>query len=245
MTKIPKKSSKHYVKQQFKDVDNVYKEGVIYELTPEQAEHYSDRIESVSFPALDGIEQQISTEIDAYKKQREQLKTSSRYDSNEAERSFQLQQLRTELDEKISELSGEYQEAVELTKASLAKASTKLDVKPETQQKADDMLSVLTTQLSFSTNQGDVLALFEQQIKHIDDDIKAALFVKFGSVLPVAKPEAKEQLANVYSQLEGAHPGMAEFQTKMKHMERLETDHDPAAAYRTLQLIEQRQDGEQ
>jgi hypothetical protein len=117
-------------------------------------------------------------------------------------------------------------------------------MKPESQQKADEMLNILQTQLAFTTNQPDSLALFEQQIKHIDDDVKAALFVKFGSVLPAAKPEARDQLSAIYSQLQDAHSGFQEFQTKMKHMERLEADHDPAAAYHQMKLIEKRQDGE-
>ncbi|WP_026574576.1 hypothetical protein [Bacillus sp. UNC438CL73TsuS30] len=241
MAKIAPKGNRYYIKHKFMDLGNVYNDGAIYDLTQEQAEYHADKIENVSFPALEKIELDIDQEVVSYKQQRDQIRTSTRYNDNESERKFQLQDLREKLDAKIQDLRTKYEENVQLIQADLAKKSTQLAVKPEAAAQAADMLSILGTQLAFSANQADVLALFGQQIAAVGDDVKAALFVKFGSVLPAVNDEAKQQLSSIYSQLEAAHPGIREFKTKIAHLSALTSSYNPTSPYKLMNLMEGRE----
>jgi hypothetical protein len=141
--------------------------------------------------------------------------------------------LRQKLDDQIQQLATKYEETTMIS-ADLQNAESSWTSSQKRSKKLsrhNDMIGILSTQLSFTNAQDDVLSLFQQQILAIDDDTKAALFMKFGSVLPSAKPEARDQLSAIYKQLEGSHAGLQEFQTKTRHLSVLTRDHNPLPDY--------------
>jgi len=244
MAKIPARSLRYYIKRLFHDQGNAYHDGAIYELTPQQAQTFAEYVENVSFPALEKIELDIDQAVQDYRKQRDDIRTSSRYDSNESERAYQLQQLRQDLDEKIHDLSAKYNEAVQLTRADLAKRSAEIDTTDEARSRAREIVDMAAVQLSFTSNQADVLRLLDAQLDQQDADVKTAVGLQFAKLLPAIKDDtAREAAGAVYSQLESA--GMRDFKSKMHYLDILTRDHSPTAAYNQMKLIELRQGGEQ
>jgi hypothetical protein len=240
MGKIAPKGDRYYISKQFKDQGNVYNDGAIYSLSAEQAETFAGSVQHVAFPALEKIELDMDAAVQQYKQQRDQIKTSSRYDQNEPERAYQLQDLRQKLEDQIQVLQSNYSEAVQLTRADLVKKSTQIDVKPEARQRAAEILDLAAVQLSFSANQVDVLDLLKAQIQQQDQDVQTAIGLQFAKLLSTLKTDdAREAAGAVYSQLES--PGMKAYKQKTAHLNVLESDHDPALSYRQLSILEGRE----
>lgn len=240
MGEIPAKSSRYFIKQQFSDGGTTFRDGYIYSLIPEQAETFAVSAEHVSFPAIEKIEIDIDSAVDQYKQQRDEIRSSRRFEQNEPERSYQLQQLRSNLDEKISQLSVKYGETAQLIKADLAKKSAQIEIKEAARQRASEIIDMATVQLSYSSNQVDVLDLLQVQIKQQDEDTRTAIGLQFAKLLTALKEgTARETAGSIFSQLESA--GMREFKTKSRHLDVLTRDHNPLSSYHQMSILEGRE----
>lgn len=135
------------------------------------------------FPTLQAIETQLGNDIARIKKQIKEVETHPRYADNEAERKYQLEQLKKEREQILASAEENYQTELKAIELSIAEQAFSMpDVDAEQLKKAQQLAAIVKTQLQTTTNIDDTLDLLKTRIKTMSDAEKQAVKLELAAL---------------------------------------------------------------
>lgn len=149
------------------------------------------------FPTLQAIETQLDNDIARINKQIKEVETHPRYADNEAERKYQLEQLKKEREEILAKAEEDYQLELKAIELSIAEQAFSLpNVSDKELEKAQQLAAIVKTQLQTTTNIDDTLDLLKTRIKTMSDAEKQAVKLELAGInIGVNNEKFKEVMA--------------------------------------------------
>lgn len=135
------------------------------------------------FPTLQAIETQLDNDIARINKQIKEVETHPRYADNEAERKYQLEQLKKEREQILASAEENYQTELKAIELSIAEQAFSLpNVSDKELEKAQQLAAIVKTQLQTTTNIDDTLDLLKTRIKTMSDAEKQAVKLELAAL---------------------------------------------------------------
>ncbi|MEH7456548.1 hypothetical protein V7183_04795 [Bacillus sp. JJ1127] len=186
---IPKQTHRVYMERSLVIGQDRYEAGQIYtvdaerfnRLTTPNEDEKTPAASKVYFPSLDAIEQSVDYAVDTYKKQRDDLKNHPRFDDAPSMRTYELQQLRKELDKQVAELRDRYEIEIQAIQRETADKMYTLQASEDT-----SYLNVASTQLQFG-NPVTTLQSLLLKADQVDEAGKLAILQSFSDIADKAK----------------------------------------------------------
>lgn len=178
-----------------------YTAGYAYTVTGEQAKEIKDagRGETINLPTLDSIYQTADAVADAYAKKRKELRESPRYDTNEAERTYQLELLEQETAHKIAEHDFNLRAEIEALKIDAASKALAPVGTPEEVADARGTVDAIVTQLLITNNPSDVYRLLEMKVTTMNAAEKVEALKRFSEIKARASANDEPALKRIES----------------------------------------------
>jgi hypothetical protein len=179
----------------------------------------------VSFPTLSSKAQQTDREVEAFKQAVQKIESNPLYKGNDEAIQFAIAEEKAKLDAKIAEAAKEYDLELKTLEAEAAeKLFDSSTGTPEERQNAQELASIVQTQLMMTTVKTDVLEMLKAKAGRLSDGEKAALLMSFADIKQSAetnafdhqKKEIAASLSGVYEVLSDIKPMKeAELRRKM------------------------------
>ncbi|ENQ3077970.1 hypothetical protein ACEOWG_001143 [Bacillus cereus] len=246
---IPKQTHKVYMERSLAIGQDRYDAGNIYtvdverfnSLTTPNEEGKTPAACKVDFPSLDAIEQSIDYAVDAYKKQRDDLKNHPRFDDAPSMRTYELQQLRKGLDKQVAEMKEKYEIEVQALQRETADKMYTLQASEDTAY-----LDIATTQLQFG-NPVTTLQSLLFKAEQADESGKLAILQAFSGIAEKAKAhtyysyykaEIEKKLDDLYEKASNV-PTIRENERRLQQLDELYKHKSGVdSSYRMLNIIE-------
>jgi hypothetical protein len=209
-----------------------YEAGNIYQFDDAEAKKLIENgtAVKVDFPTLQNFENDINNLVAEYRNKQTELKNSERYRDNEAERQYQLQKLRIDLDRAVQEKMDDYR--VEIEALYRKNAADVFDVKID--EDATQFVEAVKMQFATVSNKEDLTDLLIARLNNATPEEKAALSLALNEI---SIPENMVQ--KVRNELKGANPGAAAM-LNCEILKRYKETQNPAVAYNTLKVVQSR-----
>ncbi|MDZ5609281.1 hypothetical protein U2I54_19995 [Bacillus pseudomycoides] len=246
---IPKQTYKVYMERTLAVGQDRYEAEHIYnvdseifkELTTSDEEGKTPAACKVDFPSLDAIEQSIDYAVDAYKKQREELKAHPKYDDAPSLRTHELQELRKGLDKQVAEMKEKYEIEIQALQREVADKMYTLQASEDTAY-----LNVASTQLQFG-NPVTTLQSLLLKADQVDEAGKLAILQSFSDIANKAqshkhysyyKAEIEKKLGDLYEKASNV-PTIRENERRLQQLDELYKHKSGVdSSYRMLNIIE-------
>lgn len=153
--------------------------GSIHEYSAHEANRLVEKGKAVKvdYPKLKSYETEINSLVKRYKEQRDALKENPRYADNEAERQYQLQELRRKLDENVAAQRDDY--AVELEATYREQAAKAFQFRPD--EEGVKFADAVSLQLDLGIGQ-DVADMLRVSIASATDAEKVGLLTQWSKL---------------------------------------------------------------
>lgn len=203
-----------YVTTDTTDGQNRYDSGNVYSVKKEAADKMVAEgfAEVVNAPTLHQMKQKAEELTNHFKKERERLKTSERYDSNESERQFLLDELTSETETQLKELEFSYKAELEALRIHAADEALKPFGSEEEREKAGALAEQIRSLVAVSPNGASVLRLLELKAKNCNDAERLAILGEW----PVI-----EKAYGSDSKLKSIKSAFQKFESAPKHLQQL------------------------
>lgn len=160
-------------------------EGNIYSVGEDEKQALIDSGKAVplNLPTLTTLENKVRDKVASADAKIKELKESKRYDDNEAEREYQIQEVEDKLSAEVEAIREEY----ELETATLSQviADDIFDVDygtEEEREKASDLIRTVKTQIQSTHDKKDILDLLAERTKGMTQAEQAALAAELPSI---------------------------------------------------------------
>lgn len=221
-----------------------YEKGNIYHISQLDAEELvkNGAAVPVSFPPLESIELTIDSRLRNFKEKYEEIKNHPRYETNEAERKYQLEQLDILLEQDMNDLKQKYEEELTNLQQEIARESLKVDFKPDETVNAyvDNFLADLDFSDENPESAADLLTI---KISAMTDSQKMTFSRRFREVAAALtektagdKSRIKIKLDSIRKELKSAH-GQREADMKLRQLSAIKKDNDPLTNYRLYKFV--------
>jgi DNA-binding protein YbaB len=207
-----------------------YEAGNIYQFDDAEAKGLIENgtAVKVDFPTLQNYENDINNLVAEYRKKQSELKNSERYRDNEAERQYQLQKLRVDLDKAVQEKLDDYRVELEALYRENAAAAFNVTI----DENAKQFVDAVKMQFATVSNKEDLTDLLIARLKNATPEEKAALSLAINDI------QIPDNLAQkVRNELKGANPG-ADAMLNCAILRRYKETQNPAVAYNTLKVVQ-------
>lgn len=161
-----------------------YTAGNVYTVREDEAATYikAGKAETLNFPTLEAIKREGDRIADNYRSQRDKIKTSLRYITNEAERQYQLEKLEDETAEAIAQKDFEIKAELQALKIEAASKALDSPGTPQEMEEAREKAESIITQLAITKNPSEVFGLIELKLMTMNDADKVELLKRFYEV---------------------------------------------------------------
>jgi hypothetical protein len=134
----------------------------------------------VSFPSLDAVKRAADNVFEQYKKEREKLRTTPRYNDTPSERAYLLEELEKRIDADMNHLRQQYADEVEKLLEDAAMASLK-DV-PENDTVVAKLVEHTVSELTYTDDKQRVLELLALKIRVMSENQRLTVLRRFGQL---------------------------------------------------------------
>ncbi|MBD7939542.1 hypothetical protein H9655_21090 [Cytobacillus sp. Sa5YUA1] len=210
--------------------------GNIYEYSDQDAKILLEKGKAVKvdYPKLKSYETEINSLVKRYKEQRDALKENPRYADNEAEREYQLQELRRKLDEDVAAQREDY--AVEL-EATYREAATKA-FSFETSEEGVKFADAVSLRLDLGIGQ-DVADMLKVAIASASDAEKVGLLTQWPKLSQKLEGNGVNRVTiqDIEADLKKS-TGLDGAALQFKILGAIKDSQNPATAYTTMLAVE-------
>ncbi|MEK5426960.1 hypothetical protein [Cytobacillus sp. FSL R7-0680] len=210
--------------------------GNIYEYSDQDAKILLEKGKAVKvdYPKLKSYETEINSLMKRYKEQRDALKENPRYADNDAERQYQLQELRRKLDEDVATQRDDY--AVELEATYREAAAKAFQFRPD--EEGVKFADAVSLQLDLGIGQ-DVADMLKVAIASASDAEKVGLLTQWSKLSQKLEENGVNRWAvqDIEADLKKS-TGLEAAALQFKILGAIKDSQNPATAYTNMLAVE-------
>lgn len=164
-----------------------------------------------AFPQLEAIDSRLKNDIARIDEEIRELRETDRYNENETERRYLLQELRNKREQMLTDAENEFQTELKAIELSLAdRAFSLIDASEEARNKAKETAEAIKTQLLTSLNVVSTLSLLSVKVETMTDVEKQELAVTLHeikddiiskAISEIEKQEIKQYIDDIKKEL--------------------------------------------